>query len=948
MTDRLRETLNRVRSFFRKQRLDHELDAEMATHLEFAIEENLRRGLSPEEARRQALVRFGGVQQAKERHREARGLPRFEVLLQDLRYGFRMLRKTPGFTAICVVTLALGIGANTAIFSLINAVMLRSLPIQDPRNVVVLQWSARKTPTFHAYRNYGDTKSGGLRGPNPNGTSFSHPFLQGVEESAVFSGVAAFAGSGQVALSGNGPATNVRGQMVSGGFFTTLGIRAFAGRTLQPSDDNPSVPPALVLNYSYWQKAFGSSDSAIGKVVKINGVPFTIVGVADPKFAALSFGNVYDLFIPMNFAPVIDPNQLRRFNDAQGWWVLIAARLKPGIPASQAQAAIEVLFRNDVLHGDKPMSKEADAPTVSLIPASTALIGHSGDFADPLRVMMVAVGIVLLIACANVAGLVLARTTSRKREIDLRLALGARRGRLLRQLLTESMILAIAGGALGALMAWWGAQAIVAMISSSENRPIGLTADLDLRVLAFTAAVSILTGILFGAAPALRSLRLDITTTLKEGSPASSGTQQGRHRWFSMGNALVVFQAALAMVVLMGAGLLVHSLTNLKRLNPGFDTRNVLTFGLNPTVAEYKPLQVDDLYRTLHEQILAMPGVLSVSYSESALLSGSWSRTAFSYVPPHGPKRVEQEADWMPISADFFDTMKIPLLAGRVFMDVDFETAAANAAAERARREAKPGSPPPPTPTVPACAIVNQMFAKKYFPGMNPLGQHFGAEDGSDPERPKNPGYQIVGVVEDAKYNSLRREIDPTMYVPLTSQSAVFEVRTAGDPNNVVALIRNLINRQDSNLPMSDVKTQSEQIDMLLARERIIVQLSSFFGIVALLLACVGLYGLLSYEVSHRTREIGIRMALGARRSHLIRMVVSQGAALALTGTATGVAAAIGVGRLLATMLYGVKPSDPATLMLVALLLMLVALAAAFIPARRASTVDPMIALRYE
>ena len=870
------------------------------------------------------------------------------TLVQDTRYGMRLLAKTPGFTAVAVITLALGIGANTAIFSLINAVMFRSLPVQDAQNLVLVQWGARKTPGFHGYSNYGDTKSGGTQGPNPNGFSFSHPFLEQVEQTGVFSSVTAFAGGRGAALSGNGPATIVRDQAVSGNFFTTFGIRPFRGRMLQPSDDNSSAPPALVLNYAYWQKAFGGSDSAVGKVVQVNGVPFTIVGVADPKFVALSFGNVYDVWIPMNFAPVIDPRFVRRHNDARSWWVLIAARLKPGVPASQAQAAIDLLFRNDVLHGgDKPMSKEEDAPRITLVPANAALVGQSGQFADPLRVMMVAVGIVLLIACANVAGLVLSRANSRRREIAVRLALGARRGRLVRQLLTESVILAILGGALGVLIASWSAHAIVTMISSAEGRPNGLTAELDLRVLAFTAVISLLTGILFGLVPTLRSLHLDLTPTLKEGSQ-SSGTHHGGHRWFSIGNVLVVFQAALAIVVLMGAGLLVHSLTNLKNLNPGFDTHNILTFGVNPKLAGYKPQQVDDLYRWLHQQISPMPGVLAVSYSESALLSRSWSRTSFHYIPPNGSKPVEQEADYMPISADFFKTMKIPVLFGRLFTATDFEMAAAHDAVERARFEAKPGTPSPPMPATPTPALVNEMFTKKYFPGRNPLGQRFGAEDGSDPERPKDPGYEIVGVVEDAKYDSLRRAIEPTMYVPLTGQNAIFEVRTAGDPNSVIAPIRNLINQRDSNVPMDEIKTQSEQIDLLLAQERIIAQLASFFGLLALVLACVGLYGLLSYEVSRRTREIGIRMALGAQRLDLIRLVVWQGVALALVGTVVGIGAAFGVARLLKSLLYGVKPADPATLVSVATLLVVTALMAAFVPARRATRVDPMVALRYE
>jgi predicted permease len=487
------------------------------------------------------------------------------------------------------------------------------------------------------------------------------------------------------------------------------------------------------------------------------------------------------------------------------------------------------------------------------------------------------------------------------------------------------------------------------MIAGQQDRPLGFSATLDLRVLAFTAAVSMLSGVVFGLAPALRSLRVDLTPALKEGAAASSGAQQGRHRWFNIGNVLVTVQAALAIVVLAGAGLMVHTVSNLKNLDPGFDTRNLLTFELNPQLVGYNDRDADALYRELQQQIAALPGVTSVAYSEAALLAHSWSRTDFKYIPPGESKPVNKEADWMPISPDFFSTLKIPLVAGRIFTAAEYEQSAANNVLERAIREAKPGAEKPPAPTVPEATIVNQTFVKKYFPGVNPLGQRFGADDGSDPDRPqKSPGYVIVGVVGDAKYESLRRDIDATMYVPLVGSQASFEVRTAGDPKTLIAPLRSLINQRDSNLPMVGVKTQSELIEALVGRERIIANLSSLFGILALSLACIGLYGLLSYEVTRRTREIGIRMALGARRGDLIQLVVSRGIALVLAGIAAGVVGALAAGRLLNTLLYGVKANDPVTLVGVTVLLLGVAACAAFVPARRASTVNPVVALRYE
>ncbi len=873
------------------------------------------------------------------------------TLWQDVHYALRLLVKAPAFTVIAVLTLALGIGANTAIFSLIDAVMFRALPVQDPQRLVMLQWSANKTPKYHWYSSYGDTSLGPQRNQsNPSGTSFSFPFFEQVRKSNAFDSVAAFAGAGALAMSGNGPATSVAGQKVSGDFFRTLGVRAAAGRLLEPADDQPSSAPALVLNYGYWQRAFGGSPSAVGKVVNLNGVPFTIAGVAEKKFISLSLGNVYDVWIPMTMAARVNLRFAPLKTDVTAWTVLIAARLKPGAPASQAQAAVDVLFKNSVLHAEKPMLEEADAPRITLASAQDTLVGASGRYKDPLRVLMVAVAIVLLIACANVAGLVLSRAAARRQEIAVRLALGARRLRLLRQLLTESMVLGTLGGLLGIMLAFWGAHVIVSLVASGRTRQLGFSATIDGRVLAFTAAISLLTGILFGLAPALRSLKLDLTPALKDGSGASaSGKPRPWRRWLTMRNVLVVIQAKLAIVVLMGAGLLVHTLANLKNLNPGFDTRNTLTFALDPGPAAYKPAQIDNLNRELQAQIGAMPGVMAVSYSQMALLSGSWSRTSVKYRPPGSPAKVEIEADYMPVGPGFFDTLKIPLLAGRLLNNADFERAAVNAAAQAAIRDAKPGTPQPPPPTLPMPVIVNQAFARKNFPGVNPVGQQFGENDGSDPDDPgKDPGYIIVGIAQDAKYNSLRREIDPTMYVPMTGQGATFEVRTAGDPKAIVPSIRNLINQHDTNLPMNAVLTESEQIEQLLQQESLVARLSSFFGILALVLACVGLYGLLSYEVTHRTREIGIRMALGARRPDLIRLVVWRGLLLALAGTAAGIAVGTVVARLLSSLLYEVKPSDPVTMLAVTLLLVVVAALAAFFPARRATVVDPTVALRYE
>ncbi|MBV8206489.1 MAG: ABC transporter permease, partial [Acidobacteria bacterium] len=681
----------------------------------------------------------------------------FASIWNDIRYGLRLLARTPAFTAIAVLTLALGIGANTAIFSIIDAIMLRSLPVQDAQRLAVLRWTAdQRASHIHGMSSYGDTEEN-YSDIKPTSTSFPRLFYEQVKASGQFQDVAGFANGGGMSLSGNGPAESVRGQSVTGNYFTTLGINPAAGRLLTPADDDPAAPPALVLNYQYWQKAFGGSASAVGKVVKINNVPFTIVGVAEPRFLALSFGNNYDLWIPLSFRPVINPRfETRRYSDPMSFWLLIIGREKPGVALAQTQAALNVMFRNYVAHaGDKPMFQEGNNPTLLVVPAQQALVGGSVRYRDPSRVLMAAVGLVLLIACANVAGLALTRASARRREIAVRLALGARRTRLLRQLMTESVLVAAFGGILGILLGFWGSQAIFKMLSSTATRSFGFSSGLDWRVLAFTAAVSLVTGILFGLAPALRSIRLDLTPALKSGSQAAAGNKpESRHRWLSVGNALVALQAALAIVVLMGAGLLVHTLRNLKNINPGFDTRNLLTFELRPDLAGYKQTQIDDLYRDLHERISHLPGVLSASYSGDALLAGSWSRTGVHYLPPGGSKKVEIEADIMPVSPEFLDTLKIPLLAGRNLAGRDYEIAAKDFEMTLAQHQAKPGEPEPPAPTVPQPALVNQLFVKKFYPGVNPLGQRFGDEDGSIPEWRKGPGYEIVGIVGNAKYDS--------------------------------------------------------------------------------------------------------------------------------------------------------------------------------------------------
>jgi predicted permease len=1000
----------------RGRRMLQQLDQDIQEHIERETQDNLERGMSPDDARCAALRKFGNVARVKEDTREVWSFIWLEELLQDIRYGLRMLRNSPGFAAVVLLTLALGVGANTAIFSLIDAVMLRSLPVRKPSQLVLLKWSARNAPRIRGYMSSGDCPSdlrfGEVGAAIPSGCSFSEPMFREIANAGQFSGVAAFANSGFLALTGNGPASMISGELVSGEFFHTLGVKAAAGRTFAAYDDSPEAVPVAVLNYGYWQSSFGGSHDAIGRTIELNGVPFAIVGVAEQRFTGITPGSDYDVWLPLAAGPRITNPMMwnNRQDNVSFWWLTVLGRLKTesinAVP--QTQAAISGLFRNEMLYGSVPLfeagagiltppgalggsapaqkqmvlggptpagaatrqslpgghptgpaavhgarpsdigrrkspqseppeapsetrtlSKPDDEPTVTLVNAQAGLSGLRSRFVNPLYVLMCAVGIILLIACANVAGLMLARAAARQKEMALRLALGAGRVRIVRQLLTESLMLAVIGGMLGIAFASWGAHAIVSFVSSNQPRPLGFATGVDMRVLGFTVAVSLFSGILFGLAPALRGTRPDLTPSLKEGFSASTSLAHGAGKPFSIGNALVVLQVALAIVVLVGAGLLVQTLQNLRNIDVGFDSHNLVIFGINPSLAGYKDAQIDSFYRDLEGRLAEAPGVRSASYSMIPLLSGNLMITSFHW--PGTPQDRESRSDMLGVGPDFFSTMQIPLVAGRGFNSSDYALAANKSASA----------------TVPTPVVVDQAFVAKYLGKENPLGKRFG-ESAANENEPAGPGYEIVGVVRDTKYGDLRREINPMMYAPQSGSGASFEVRTAGDPQALVSVIRGVVAQIDPNLPLREVTTESQQIDRLLFQERLVARLSGFFGLLALVLACIGLYGLLAYEVTRRTRELGIRMALGAEGEDVLWLVVKQGLVLTFVGAIIGIGVALGVTRYLKSMLYDVRANDPVTIGGVAALLLLVALAACFIPARRATRVDPIVALRYE
>lgn len=839
---------------------------------------------------------------------------------QDIRYGLRMLGKNPGFTATVVLTLALGIGANSSIFSLLNAIMLRAIPVRNPEQLVVLRWSAHGQGKDIGTSSYGDCRFTEWRGPLYGSCSFSYPMYKEIRaQTDAFSSVLAMAGAGQLNLSGNGAASIVRGELVSGNYFQTLGVTAALGRTLEPSDDQPGAEPVAVLSYGYWQSAFGGSPTVSGKTIKLNGVLFTIVGVAGPGFVRLTPGKSHDLWLPLYQAQSVKPAlESRRKDEATNWWLTLVGRLKPGTSLAQAQAAVNIVFRNQLLYGAKPLLKEADDPRVALLPAQKGLVGMRQYLAEPIFILMGAVGMVLLIVCANVAGLLLARATAREKEMAVRLALGAGRGRIIQQLLTESLLLSLAGATLGIVFAYWSAEGLAAFISRNAYSPLVIDVQPDARVLLFTAGIALFTGILFGMAPAFRSTRVraNVAPALKESAASISGASGGARRRFGLGSALVIAQVALSVIVLVGAGLLVRTLANLKSIDPGFDTHNILLFGINPTLAGYKGEEVRTLYGELQSRLASVPGVISASYSSDILLnSGLW--TAGVHIEGQSDKS-KVNTNILAVGPGFFETMRLPLVAGRTFAILDVRSGH-------------------------SVAIVNQAFVHRFLEARNPVGLHFEVDgDDNKPER------EIVGVVADAKYDTLRKGVEPTAYLPIQDGAAYFALRIASSPAALIPAVRRVVGDLDNNLPLFDVRTQTETIDRLLFNERLVARLSSLFAVLALILASIGLYGLLSYEVVRRTRELGIRTALGAQHRDVFRLIARRGILLTVAGAVGGIAAAIGVTRYLGSLLYGVQATDPTTFASITILLALVALLACYVPGRRATRVDPLVALRYE
>jgi len=847
-------------------------------------------------------------------------------LLKDLRHASRMLIHARGWTTVVVLSLALGIGANTALFSAVDGMLLTKIPVRDPDTLVRFRWAGRNDMVTSS-SDYGSVAK------DPDGltvrTTFSYPmYRQFVTDNRTLIDLLACAPNGRVNVVVDGQAELATSFILSGNYYQMLGVRPRLGRTIAPDDDRPTAPPVAMISSTYWHSRFGTDASVVGKIVKINNVLVTIVGVLPPEFTGVQqpTSELQDIALPLSLQPQLDLDTLTgpsRLEQPTYWWLQVMGRLKPGATPAQVKGNLEGVFQHtaragldaylkalsDTERGHSNNRNRTEIPHLRVESGARGIYDVNANDLRSVTILSVVVALVLLIVCANVANLLLSRATTREKEISVRLSLGATRARLIRQLLTESLLLASMGGALGILVGYWGKQLL-------PGTPSAMSA-LDWRVLAFVLLITGATGILFGIAPALRGTAMNVSASLKETGRGVVGARS------LLGKGLLIVQVAISLVLLVGAGLFVQTLRNLRHVDVGFNPQNLLLFRVNPALNRYDPKRMATLYHDLLDRFAAVPGVRGAAMSQPALLSGSINSTSI-YVQGRtyaaDRQHLDNSINRLVISPNFFDVMGIPIVVGRAFTERD-------------------------TATAPKVVVVNEAAARKYFPNENPIGRRFGSsiETAGDLE--------IVGVLHDAKYNSVREPAPPTMYVPYPQArlgNAVFELRTAGAPAAVMGSAREAGRRIDPNLPLTDVSTQVEQVEKRFAQEKLFAQAYTLFGGLALLLASVGLFGLMSYSVARRTNEIGIRMALGAQRQDVLRLVMRESMMLVLAGIVAGVAIALGASRFVATLLFGLPPTDVVTMIIAVCVMVTVSALAGYLPARRASRVDPMVALHYE
>jgi predicted permease len=903
-----------MRGTLRRARLERRLDEELRFHIDSYADDLRREGVAPAEAQRRARAEFGGVEARKEECRDALGLRLVDELVADARYACRQLRRSPIFAAVAVLSLALGIGANSAIFSLMEAAIWKPLPVHEPERLALFSWvSGPRALMNSSWGNWSRTITGGRAS-----TSFSYPIFEALQhQQPIFESVFAFKPLGRVTAIVDGEAELVQAQLVSGNFYSGVGVAPIAGRAITSADDvRGGSETVAVISDGYWVRRFGRSPAAVGAQIRVNQIAVTIVGVNPPGFTDIEPGQHPDVFMPLKTQPLVLPWRYSRtgslLDDPDYWWVLVMGRLKPGVTHAQAQSALDVAVQQAV-KATLPGRTDRDQPQVRVLPGSRGQDNLREQFAGPLFVLAALVAVVLLIACANVANLLLARALDRRRELGLRLALGAGRWRIARQLLSEGLALGVSGGALGLVLAYWTRDAIPGLLLPSwASGDRELNAAFDVRVMLLTAAVTIATTVLSSLAPIWQSMRVDINTALKDGGRAMTITPAAqRGKW------LVVFQVCLSVLLFIGAGLFVRSLSNLRSVELGFQPERVLLFAIDPPRARYLGSARKALFERLDAAIGAIPGVDAASLSQIPLLAGGSSQTR---VGPDGRTPEPKDEAWVnDVGRRFFETMRIPILIGRSFDEHDHET-----------------SPP--------VVVVNRRFVKEFFPNQNPIGRII---------RNNDLLYEIVGICGDTAYGRINAPMPPTFYRHFTQAgeqpgAMTFAVRTGANETAVINGVRAAVRAIDKDLPVFDVRTQSQQIDAMLSRARLFVALTSAFGILALVLASIGIYGLMAHAVSRRTNEIGIRLALGAERRDVLAMILRETSSLAALGAALGVVAAAAVSRPIRTMLFGVSPADPVTLAGAVAAMMLVALLAGWLPARKASRLDPMAALRHE
>jgi predicted permease len=917
-----------------------EITEELAQHLDDPFQELLSAGATEEQAHRTALAELSDedllAKSLRQVEQESPQEPVFlgadwghnflSSLWQDVRYGLRQLRRNPGFAVVAVVTLALGIGANTAIFSIIDAILFRTLPVPQPQQLVVFGWSAHAYGNFDGMSAYGNCP---FASKGPHGCTFSYPLFERLRaEQTVFSGVSALLPGGPYEATIDGHPSTVSAQFVSGNFFRTLQTRAALGRTLRPADDSLGAPSVAVLSYGYWQSRFGGSRAVVGKTIDIHRFPFTIVGVAPQRFTGLDPYTAPDIWVPLSCRFAIDSGfSKRKLTDRGDIWLEMFARLRPGVSLARAQAVASAVFARDVTTGSGAVFKPKDDPRLRLASIAAGLSPLWRVYSQSLLLLMILTGIVLLLACANVAGLTVARWASRHKEVAIRLALGTGRWRLVRQFLTEGTLLAGIGGVLGVFLAFWGSESIIGFLQQ-YGLPRQFAVLPDPRVLGFTFVVTALVGILAGLAPAIQATRVDVTPALKE---AYGAWLSANCRWrrFGLGSLLVVGQVAISVLVLVGAGLLARSLLNRETRHFGFQTSNLLTVDIHPahwaTATIEMGIRGPDLsaaYRQLQDRFSTLPGVASVSYSAWAPMSGGYAMTSYS-LPGAALKRGPMDmTGYIGVGPGFFKALRIPIVAGHGLAASDFASTA-----------------------LPEPAVANEAFVKQALGNLYPIGQEVTKLPAPGPR-----SVRIVGVARNVSFElpPNGRAPMPALYYPLRNGVASFEFRTSADPKTLVPLVRSIVSQANAGLVAGNVVPVSEEIDHFLYKERLVGWLSTLFAALALLLASVGLYGLLAWEVTRRTHELGVRMALGAERASVLRMVLWLGARLILMGTAVGLALALALTRLMRHFLFHLSPTDPVSFAAACLILFLVALLACYIPARRATKVDPIVALRYE